>query len=292
MISKSISVSEKVNSMSMFARLLYTWIIPHTDDFGRISGSPMKIKALVVPMAEESKTDVANALQEMVDQGLIVWYVVEGTQYIQINSFDKYQTGLHKRTKSRYPDPEEGQKIGVKTDDSEAFPEVPGSSGKLPKVPPEQNRTELNRTGTELNQQRTEGKPENDVSWLDKSDSNSDDMIQKIEHHFIQRRGLGIIPSASDIQSMQNLVDDGFTLEEIIQGIDHAFDHYKPKHKKDGIKRFAYCETVIRAENAKKSGEVKGYATRRELHGQYSTSSATDSKGESYYDQFDDLFAN
>ena len=84
MISKSISVSEKVNSMSLFARLLYTWMIPHSDDFGRLPGSPMKVKALVVPMAEQTKDDVEQAIREMVEQKLIDWYEVDGKLYMRL----------------------------------------------------------------------------------------------------------------------------------------------------------------------------------------------------------------
>jgi hypothetical protein len=141
MLSKVISVSEKVNSLpDIFDMLLFTWLIPHTDDFGRMPGSPKKIKALVVPMIDNKSTDdVENALHHLNDAGLIIWYIVNDTHYIQINNFEEHQTGLHKRTKSKIPEP---------------FREVPGNSGKFQKVPSEQNRTEQNRTegkGTEQN---------------------------------------------------------------------------------------------------------------------------------------------
>src|SRR5690606_15955807 len=207
MISKSISISERVNSMSLFARLLYTWMIPHTDDFGRMTGSPMKVKALVVPMADETKEDVERALTEMVEQDLIDWYVVDGKQYIQIKNFDKHQTGLHKRTKSQYPAPEEGTPVLPTLPDSGNFRELPGNSGNHPEIPLEQNRTEQNRTGTELTTE------ENDV--VGSSDPMSE-ALQKIEHHYIQRRGLGLIPTAKDMASMESLLKDGFTVEEIL----------------------------------------------------------------------------
>ncbi|SEN53278.1 hypothetical protein [Lihuaxuella thermophila] len=138
MISKSISVSEKVNAMSIFARLLFTWMIPHTDDFGRMPGSPAKVKALVVPMADETKQDVENALYEMVEQNLIEWYQVDGSQYIQIVDFERHQTGLHKRTKSKFPGPDDPNAKKV----SEPFREIPGNSEIYRH---EENRTEENR---------------------------------------------------------------------------------------------------------------------------------------------------
>jgi hypothetical protein len=144
MVSKVISISEKVNSLSLFGRLLYTWMIPHADDFGRLPGSPAKVKFLVVPMADESKQDVEQALADMDKIGVIQWYEIEGEQFIQITNFDEHQTGLHKRTKSKFPEPPE--KI---TEISGPVEELPGNSGGFPL-----NRTELNRTegnGTEGN---------------------------------------------------------------------------------------------------------------------------------------------
>lgn len=140
MISKSISISEKVNMLpDVFDMLLFTWIIPHTDDFGRLTGSPAKVKALVVPMLDKSIREIERAIKELHDAGLIIWYQVESDKYIQVINFDDHQQGLHKRTRSKHPDPPE---IG----------EIPGTSGNFLNLPSELNRTEGNRTeqnGTE-----------------------------------------------------------------------------------------------------------------------------------------------
>lgn len=105
MVSKVISISEKVNSLSLFGRLLYTWMIPHTDDFGRMPGSPAKVKALVVPMADETRKDVEEALSAMDQVGVIQWYEVNGEKYVQITNFDEHQSGLNRRTASKIPPP-------------------------------------------------------------------------------------------------------------------------------------------------------------------------------------------
>ncbi|XEC97016.1 DNA replication protein DnaD [Paenibacillus tarimensis] len=126
MISKVISISEKVNTLSLFGRLLYTWMIPHTDDFGRLPGSPAKVRALIVPMGDETVKDVESALSDMQDNGLIEWYEVDGEKFIQITNFDEHQSGLHKRTNSKFPDPPRKEK-----QISNDIPEVPGNSGNF-----------------------------------------------------------------------------------------------------------------------------------------------------------------
>ncbi|MNL19082.1 Replication initiation and membrane attachment [compost metagenome] len=107
--------------------LLFTWMIPHTDDFGRLAGSPAKIKALVVPMMDKGKREIEASLQRLAEKGLINWYEAEGEKVVQIIQFEKHQQGLHKRTKSK-------------------FPEFPGTSGNVQEFPSEGKGTEGNRT--------------------------------------------------------------------------------------------------------------------------------------------------
>lgn len=127
MISKSISISEQVNDLSDFAALLFSWMIPHADDWGILPGSPKKIKALITPMRKQTPKEIEKAIREMVAVELIWWYKVEGTLYIQFRTWDKHQDGLHKRTKPKNPP-------------------YPGTSGKIPENPGQENRTEENLT--------------------------------------------------------------------------------------------------------------------------------------------------
>jgi hypothetical protein len=148
MISKVISISEKVNMLpDIFDMLLFTWIIPHTDDFGRLAGSPAKVKALVVPMLDKSIKEVGDSIQRLHDQGLIHWYEVDGEKVIQVTNFEKHQQGLHKRTRSKFPDP---------PDKSNEIRNIPGNSGNFPTFPPEGKGTE--QKGTEENGREEEGK--------------------------------------------------------------------------------------------------------------------------------------
>ena len=109
MISKSISISLQVNRLSDFAKLLFTWMIPHADDFGRLSGEPEVIKALVVPMMKQGVKEIEKALNEMVKENLVLWYRFKNEKVIQFIKFEEHQTGLNKRTKSRFPDPNDDE---------------------------------------------------------------------------------------------------------------------------------------------------------------------------------------
>lgn len=105
MVHKSISVDKSVNSLSDFAGLLYTWIIPHLDDFGKIEGDATVIKALVVPLRPQSIEEVEQALQEILMQVRSVErYEVNEKFILRYKNFDEYQIGLSKRTKSKFSD--------------------------------------------------------------------------------------------------------------------------------------------------------------------------------------------
>ena len=106
MLSKVISVSEKVNTLpELLDMLLFTWMIPHADDYGRLPGSPAKVKALVVPMLDRSINDIQRSMQRLEDQKLIVCYESNGEMAIQIVDFEKHQIGLKGKKASKYSTP-------------------------------------------------------------------------------------------------------------------------------------------------------------------------------------------
>lgn len=116
MISKNISTSRKVNRLSCFAALLYTWIIPHTDDYGCMDGDWVSVKAKVVPMQETTDKQIEKALKEIEAAGLITRYWHAGEQYLQVTNFETFQTfKTDRQRQSEYPSPE-------KADGNQEFP--------------------------------------------------------------------------------------------------------------------------------------------------------------------------
>lgn len=134
MLHKGISISMQVSQLTEFAQLLFTWIIPHLDDFGKLDGNAKVIKALVMPMSERPLQEFEEALQNMIDIGLIERYETPEGSVLSYPKFEKYQQGLNKRTKSKYID-------NTIPGDSEKLLEVPGNS-----QPTEENETETNPT--------------------------------------------------------------------------------------------------------------------------------------------------
>jgi len=148
MISKSLSTSRRfahlnteAGDLAEFSQTLFTLLVVHADDFGRLSGDTFTIKHLVFPTSPRTLEHFDTALGALVRVGLIKRYSVNGNDYLEIERWDDHQTGLHKRTKSRVPEPQ--------------FPEIPGNSGNFQNFPAQLNRTKLNLTEVVMNKEHS-----------------------------------------------------------------------------------------------------------------------------------------
>lgn len=92
MLHKSISVSMQVNSLPLQARLLFSWLIPHADDEGRLKGDPTYIKANVVPMTNWSPKNIKSWLEQMTDCGLIYYWQKNNEWFIEFAKWNDFQT--------------------------------------------------------------------------------------------------------------------------------------------------------------------------------------------------------
>jgi len=237
MIDPNFWTDEKLGTCEPMARYTFMGLISQADDAGRLNGHPALIKSQVFPYDYNITPDQVNDwLNQLEQKGLIRRYEVDGQSYICIPKFLKHQK-INRPSESKLPAPPENFSEGSVS-----------THGTLTEPSPrkEEKTTEEKRTTTE----QIDDVVDDDDSTLDETQK----ALQKIEHHFIMRRGVGTMLGVEDMESMQDLLKDGFTVDEILAGIDHAFDNFKPKHKRDRINSFKYCERVIRSLKAKKQG--------------------------------------
>jgi len=103
------SWSERLSKISAFAALLWDRVQPHCDDYGRMPGDAMTVKAKAVPLRPETISDVENALVELENVrgdnshgGLITRYRCQRTNrpFLEIDQWDKFQpagSGNHRK---------------------------------------------------------------------------------------------------------------------------------------------------------------------------------------------------
>lgn len=93
MLHKKISTSLQVNKLSPPAQLLFTWMIAHADDDGRMRGEAESIKGTVVPLKKWSFKKIGKYLEEMHEVGLIYWWPKLKTDewFVEFINWKKYQ---------------------------------------------------------------------------------------------------------------------------------------------------------------------------------------------------------
>jgi hypothetical protein len=157
MLSKSLSTSRKYGALYKLeeplgsqCQAVYPLLVAHADDFGRLEGDPFTIKTAVVPGSNWPLSQVENIIASLAAVGLIAAYEIDGSHFVQIIDYDRHQSGIHKRTRSRYPEAPgisgNFREIPEPPGISGGFPEVPGVSGSLQEFPKSTGTTELNRT--------------------------------------------------------------------------------------------------------------------------------------------------
>ncbi len=91
MLHKKISISQQMELLSLPAQLLFTWMISHADDDGRLRGETRYVKASVVPLKDWSVKKIGDYLQEMVIAELIHLWSQNGETYIEFIKWRDHQ---------------------------------------------------------------------------------------------------------------------------------------------------------------------------------------------------------
>ena len=102
-ISTEMGRDKRLCSLSDFAALLYTWMLPHAEDCGSLKyDDPEELGWTVIPGRKWTPQKIQNAINEMVDRELVI--LAEGRLFYPYESFYKHQTYIQ-AAKRRVSDP-------------------------------------------------------------------------------------------------------------------------------------------------------------------------------------------
>ena len=105
-VPQSLSTDPRMGQLGLKAALLFPLIWINCDDQGRVSGNPHEIKYACCPNIDHiTKTDIAELLKELEEQGLIKGYTTSKTKAIQMLDWWDVQK-LQWAYPSDYPPPE------------------------------------------------------------------------------------------------------------------------------------------------------------------------------------------
>jgi len=188
MISTDISLSERVESCSPWAQLLFDRLIAHQDEWGRLVGNPAKVKAKVKPLDRHSTKQFEKALLELARARLICWYGGE-EKYIALRpeTCQDVQTNVHakalgsKRTSKcpppnvrafRWPDeyelPENPALCSVVPDSAAASAAVQDNPAQSCAIPHSSRECNINLTEPNLTKPNVSSAPKPKVSEADR----------------------------------------------------------------------------------------------------------------------------
>jgi hypothetical protein len=105
MIHPDFFIDEDVAMLSPWARLLLLSLLTQADREGRLADREKRIHLRAFPWDRD--VDVAGHLSELVEQGFIARYAVDGGKYISIRNFLKFQKPHPKEAASTIPAPPE-----------------------------------------------------------------------------------------------------------------------------------------------------------------------------------------
>lgn len=91
MLHAKISVSLQVNKLPEPAQLLFTWMISHADDEGRLKGDAESVRALVVPMKHWSLKRMEGYLNAIKNGGLIYRWQEKNEWFIEFVKWTDHQ---------------------------------------------------------------------------------------------------------------------------------------------------------------------------------------------------------
>jgi len=91
MLHAKISVSLQVNKLPEPAQLLFTWMISHADDEGRLKGDAESVRALVVPMKHWSLKRMESYLDAIKREGLIYRWQEKNEWFIEFVKWTDHQ---------------------------------------------------------------------------------------------------------------------------------------------------------------------------------------------------------
>jgi len=102
-LSTEISVDSRVNQLSTFAALLFTWSLPHFADNCRLTPqNAVEVKWSVVPARREGVKEVEKAINEIIGVGL--WGLDENEHFfIPAETFYKWQTYINAANRRKTP---------------------------------------------------------------------------------------------------------------------------------------------------------------------------------------------
>lgn len=122
-----INGSRSLSRVSLFADLTFRALVVAVDDYGRFDADPLMLKAALFPRRPEVTAEqLTGWLVELVREGCVRLYSVEGAEYLVLTGWDRHRGNSRRASSSRFPAPPDAE---------EEMNDAPGASRKSGSFP-------------------------------------------------------------------------------------------------------------------------------------------------------------
>ncbi|MGE8140169.1 MULTISPECIES: hypothetical protein [Bacillus] len=165
-----------------------------------------------------SKSTILRSIKKLVENGMVTVCETDIGTLFTIVKYESYQ-GLDGQNNSNY-----------RTANEPSTERLQNDCGTIAEPKQELKNSRIK----EFKEEEEERSPvENDLT-----------PFQQIEDKYLSRKG-GLMITPADAQAIERVIHEKIPLEDIMKWIDEIFDQYRPRHRADGIKTFAYLEKGI-----------------------------------------------
>ena len=107
-IKESICTSENIESLEPMEEIFFYRLMVQCDDYGRMDGRTTILRAKCFPLKVNKikDKDISKWLATLIEQELVLLYIVDDKYYLQMATWDKHQQVRAKR--SKFPAPDDG----------------------------------------------------------------------------------------------------------------------------------------------------------------------------------------
>ena len=125
-IKESIKYSPEIDRLNWFEEVVFYHMMVSADDYGRLDGRPVVLAHVLFPMKENMVADVQEAVNALVEAGLVTAYEVDGMPFLCLTTWADHQR--LRNGKPKYPAP----------------PQVAASCGELPQAAANESKAPQN----------------------------------------------------------------------------------------------------------------------------------------------------
>ncbi len=103
-LKETICTSANVDALGWFEEVCFYRLIVQCDDYGRMDGRPLLLRARLFPLKEDITAEAVQAAMEELERvGLVERYTVMDKPYLQLCTWNRHQRVRTKRR--RFPPP-------------------------------------------------------------------------------------------------------------------------------------------------------------------------------------------